>query len=45
MINFEDFEDLARNGPRKEQETIFVLSRTVIDELPARCRYAGIFRV
>ncbi len=38
MINFEDFEELARNCPRKEQDTIFVLSRTVIDELPERCR-------
>ncbi len=37
-MTFDEFKELAQNPPRKEQDTIFVLSRTVIDELPERCR-------
>ncbi len=37
-MTFEDFQKLAQEPPRKKQETIFVLSRTVVDELPERCR-------
>ncbi len=38
MMTFEEYKKLAQHPPRKEQETIFVLSSKRIDELPERCR-------
>ncbi len=38
MMTFEEYKRLAQNPPKKEQETIFVLSCTEVEELPERCR-------